>query len=437
MNPRRAHAADSAAHRSRKRANVRLPVFRWRGAMTSEVLRRGVLAAAAGALALVVGACSSDGGTGAADAAAPAGGSGEITVGLLTTMTGPAGLFGPPTKNVAELAIDEINAAGGVGGRKVRLVVGDDAGNPDTGKQVMRRLVQSDGASVVVGMHNSATREAALPVAVQAKTLYLYTPVFEGGACNAVMFANGEVPSQQLAKTIPWVMQQTGKKRWYLLGNDYVWPRKSFEAAKRYITAAGGEVVGEDYTPLGTTDFQSVIQKVQKAGPDLLLPALVGGDGITFEKQAYDAGLGNDEVQRLSVLYEDNTRAAMGARVAAGMYTSLGYFQEVDNPTNTAFLAAYRQKFGADASPVTSLSEQTYVAIKAWAQAANAAGGTDVAKVTEKLKGMSLDAPAGKVTFGVNRYATQPIYIAQTQSDGTTKIVQTYEGVTPEEPCDA
>jgi ABC-type branched-subunit amino acid transport system substrate-binding protein len=286
-------------------------------------------------------------------------------------------------------------------------------------------------------MHNSATREAALPVATEAKTLYLYTPVFEGGVCDALMFTNGEVPSQQLAKTIPWVMQNSGKKRWYLLGNDYVWPRRSFEAAKRYIEDAGGQVVGEDYVQLGTTDFQSVIQKVQRAEPDLILPALVGGDAISFEKQAYDAGLGNSEVQRLSVLYEDNTRAAMGALVADGMYVALGYLQELGNTTNMTFLYRYREKFGADAPPVTSLSEQTYVAIKAWAQAANSAGSVDAAAVSARLKGLTLEAPAGKVTFDKNRYMTQPIYIGQAQPNGSTKIVKTFEDVAPDERCDA
>lgn len=395
-----------------------------------------VVVAVAGVLSVT--SCATDAGKATSANAGSGNGppsTGDITIGLLTSMTGPAGLFGPPTKNVAELAAAEINASGGVLGRQVRVVIADDATNPDTGRQAATRLIQSEGASVLVGMHSSATRESALPVARTAGTLYLYTPVFEGGTCDPLLFTNGEVPSQQLRQAIPWVEEQTGKKKWFLIGNDYVWGRKSLETAERQITASGGQVVGTAFVPLGTTDFQAVIQKIRQAGPDLMIPALVGGDAIAFEKQAFNAGVGNAQVQRLGILYEENTLAGMGADVAAGMYTTLGYFQSLDSAANSTFNSAYRAKFGQKAPPVTSLSEQTYVAIKAWAQAANAAKSTAGAAVSAKLAGMSLDAPAGTVTFEPNRFATQPIFIGQALTDGAIKIVRTFPAVKADETC--
>ncbi|WP_367319762.1 substrate-binding protein [Streptomyces sp. HUAS ZL42] len=386
---------------------------------------------AASALALT--GCATDSGKSSAEKQQSDSG-GALKIGLLTSMSGPAGLFGPATRNVAELAAQEINASGGVLGRKVSVVIGDDATNPDTGRQTATRLLNSDGVSVLVGMHTSATREAVLPKARSAGTLYMYTPVFEGGTCDPDLFTNGEVPSQQLKQTIPWTQSTTGRKKWFLLGNDYAWGRASLAAAKQYITASGGEVVGTAFVPLGTTDFQAVIQKIQQANPELLLPALVGGDAIAFEKQAYDAGLGNSQAQRLGILYEENTLAGMGPKVTEGMYTSLGYFQSLNTPANSAFLTAYRKKFGAEAPTVTSLSEQTYVAIKAWAQAANAAGSTEAKDVAAKLGGLSLDAPAGKVTFEKNRTATQPVYVGQV-TGGVVKIEKTFPDVAADSKC--
>lgn len=380
-------------------------------------------------------AATSSAATTAASSSAPSAATGPMVVGLLTSMSGPAGLFGPPTKNVAELAVQEINAAGGVNGQQLKLVVGDDASAPDTGKKAAQQLVDGDKASVLVGMHSSATREAALPIARAANAMYMYTPVFEGGTCDPHMFTNGEVPSQQLQQAIPYVQEKTGKKRWFLLGDDYVWPRKSFEAAKRYIADSGGEVVGEEYVPLGSTDFQSVIQKIQKAKPDLIIPALVGGDAIGFEKQAFDAGIGNDKIQRLATLYEDNTLGAMGKQITEGMVVSLGYFNQLDNPANKAFIAGYRTKFGDKAPPVTTLSEQTYVAIKAWAQAANAAKSVAAPDVAKALTGLTIDAPAGSVTFEANRFMTQPIHVAEIKADGSPSIVQSFEASKADEAC--
>ncbi len=360
---------------------------------------------------------------------------GPIKIGLLTDLSGAQSLFGPPTKNVAELAVKSLNAAGGINGRKVELVVGDDTSTPTAGVSATNRLISQDGISALFGMDSSAVRDAVAPVTATANIPYFYTALFEGGTCQANMVTNGEVPAQQLATTIPWVQQQTGKNKWFLVGDDYIWGQTVVKKAATYVTSAGGDVVGSELVPLGTTDFTSLITKIKASGANLLMPALVGGDAIAFEKQAYAAGIGNAQIQRLAVLYENATRGGMGAAVADGMYNAMAYDQTIDSAKNTTFLAAYTKEFGTKAPPVTSLSEQTWVAINAWAEAARAAKSTSTKAVLGKVAGITFNGPAGPVTFGSDHYVTQSMYVTQSQPDGSVKVVKTFADVKPAEDC--
>ena len=366
----------------------------------------------------------------------PAEPSGEpVRIGILFSNSGPAGIFGQPTANIAEFIEEDINAAGGINGRPVETFLADDATDPAVGRQAMEQLIESDGVDVVLGTHSSATREAAKPLAEDAGVLYIYAALYEGGECSPVMFNTGEVPSQQLAPVIPWMMDETGGNTWFLLGNDYVWPRRSFELARQYIEAAGGEVVGEEYVPLGTQDFSSVAQQIAGSGADLIFPALVGGDAIAFETQAVDFGIGQDAIPRLANIYEENVLGVMGPAVTAGMRVTLGYFKEVDNPANNEFVARYFEQFGADAPPHMTFSSHIYDAALLYAAAANAAGSTDTAAVAAALEGLSLSTPTGDITITGSRHLAQPIYVAEIQSDGSQLIVQSFPAVEPDETC--
>ena len=362
--------------------------------------------------------------------------SGEpVRIGILFSNSGPAGIFGQPTANIAEFIEEDINAAGGINGRPVETYLADDATDPAIGRQAMEQLIESDGVDVVLGTHSSATREAAKPLAEDAGVLYIYAALYEGGECSAVMFNTGEVPSQQLAPVIPWMMDETGGNKWFLLGNDYVWPRRSFELARQYIEAAGGEVVGEEYVPLGTQDFSSVAQQIAGSGADLIFPALVGGDAIAFETQAVDFGIGQDAIGRLANIYEENVLAVMGPSVTAGMRVTLGYFKEVDNPANSEFVRRYYERFGADAPPHMTFSSHIYDAALLYAAAANAAGTTETAAVAAALEGLTLSTPTGDITVTGSRHLAQPIYVAEIQSDGSQLIVQSFPSVSPDETC--
>ena len=366
----------------------------------------------------------------------PAAPSGEpVRIGILFSNSGPAGIFGPPTANIAEMIEEDINAAGGINGRPVETFLADDATDPAVGRQAMEQLIDSDNVDVVLGTHSSATRQAAKPLAEDANVLYIYAALYEGGECSSVMFNTGEVPSQQLAPVIPWMMEQTGGQTWFLLGNDYVWPRRSFELARQYIEGAGGVVVGEEYVPLGTQDFSSVAQTIAGSGADLIFPALVGGDAIAFETQAVDFGIGQDAIPRLANIYEENVLGAMGPAVTAGMRVTMGYFKEVDNALNTDFVSRYYERFGADAPPHATFSSHIYDAALLYAAAVNAAGTTDTAAVAAAMEGLSLATPTGDISITGSRHLAQPIYVAEIQSDGSQLIVQTFSSVEPDETC--
>ncbi len=361
----------------------------------------------------------------------------SVKIGILFSNSGPAGVFGPPTANISELLVEDINGAGGINGRPVEVVLADDASDPEVGRQAMEQLLDSDQVDVVIGTHSSATREAVKPLAEAANIPYIYAALYEGGECSSVMFNTGEVPSQQLKPTIPWVMEQTGGKKWFLLGNDYAWPQKSFELAREYIEESGGEVVGEQYVPLGTEDFSSIVQEISDSEADLLLPALVGGDAIAFETQAVDFGIGQDEIARLANIYEENVLAAMGPEVTDGMYVSLGYFKELNNEVNQDIVERYSGQFDMSTAPIATFSSHIYDAATLYADAANAAETTETEAVLEAMQGREIKQTLnGDVAITESRHLTQSIHVAQVQEDGSQEIVETFPAVVPEETCE-
>jgi ABC-type branched-subunit amino acid transport system substrate-binding protein len=317
----------------------------------------------------------------------------------------------------------------------VSLAIEDGKTDPGASKSAADRLVDQDHVDALFAMFSSAQSAAVQPVAHAADIPYFYAPVWQGDSCLPGQYSNGEVPSQQLAPTIPWVQNQTKRTKWFLLGDDYVWPRTTFKLAKQYIAKAGGTVVGEDYVPLGTTDFTTEIGKIKDSGANIMIPALVGSDAVAFEKQAFDAGVGNAAVQRLAILYEDNTRGAMGAQVTHGMYFATGYDQSISSPANSTFLKAYSAAFGKDAPPVTTLSEHLYVAIKAWAKAADKAGGTGASQIAGAVPGLKVSTPAGPIAYQPDGYVTQPTFVVKIAADGKASVVKSFADVDPQQSC--
>jgi urea transport system substrate-binding protein len=357
----------------------------------------------------------------------------RIKVGLLISFSGPGGLFGPPSRNAAQLAIEEINKRGGVLGRQLQLVIGDDQTDPRIGNQEMNRLVNREQVDVVVGMHSSATREAVKSIPARANKPYIYTPVYEGTDCGENMYFLSEVPNQQLATTIPFIMRLTKGKTWYLIGNDYVWPRTEVAFARSVIRKSGGRVVGQEFVPLGTSDFSTAVSKIRRARPALIFAPLVGADAVGFVKAAHDFGI---RARYLTPLMEENTLLGIGGQAGAGIYTALSYFYNLNTPNNRKFKAAYVKRFGKKAPPQTSLSESVYEAINLFALGARKAGSVDTDELIEGMAGLTFNGPRGLVRLdGRNRHMSQHMYLAAAQPNAQYKVIKDFGVIKPSVKC--
>jgi branched-chain amino acid transport system substrate-binding protein len=319
-------------------------------------------------------------------------------IGLLVSASGAAAVFAAASENVARLAVEELNADGGVGRRPIELVVGDDATDPRMGAAELNRLAML-GCRVVITNVTSATFEVLRPLAERLRVLLIYTPVNEGGPTLPGVLHLGERPVGQLQGTVPRLMRQAGGRRWFLAGNDYCWPRATNQQAQRIITRRGGVIVGERYERLGSRDFSPLLEAIQRSRAELIVSTFVGADEAAFERQFYQAGL-RDRCQTLALALEESTRDHIGAEAAQGIWNSFGYFEGLATAENQAFLARYRARFGAAAPPVSSMSESVYDALHLYADAARATG-TDGGRLhLDSLIGRSFAGPRGPVRVG-------------------------------------
>lgn len=413
--------------------------------MTSSRLRTWNAAVLATVLVFVLAACGGGGGgeetgdsgsaSGTEAATDPEGGaSGEpIKVGVLIQLSGAAGVFGPPSQQAAELAEREINDAGGVLGRPIEIVIGDDATDANVAQEQAERLLNRENVDVLISTESSAAREAVLPIAQRAGKPMIYTPLYEGGACADSLYNLGEVPVQQVEPVIPYIQETYGGDSWYIVGDDYNWPRALGEVANDVVEGAGGSIAGEEYVPLGTSDFGTVINNIESSEADLVMMTLVGADAIAFVQQLNEFGLGQD-VRIFGLAMLDNTLPALGGDIEP-VIASFGYFETLDNPENEAFLSALDEMFGEDRAQQTTLSEGTYEGIHLYAQAVEEAGSTETDAVVEALNGQQFDAPRGPITIGDSRHVTQRMYIGESRDDGTYEVIHDLGEIEPGDQC--
>lgn len=336
-------------------------------------------------------------------------------VGLLMSGSGAAGVFAPATENLARMAVDEINIDGGIQGLPVTLVVGDDASDASIGVAELGRLAGL-GCRTVVTNVTSATFRRLQPLARRLNATLVFTPVNEGGPRSATILKLGERPLGQLRHSVPRLMQHTSETRWFLAGNDYCWPRITNKVAQRVIRHCGGSVIGERYQRLGSTDFSRLIDAIHVSGAELIISTFVGADEVAFEQQFYAAGL-RDRCQTLSLALDESTRDYIGTRAAEGLWTSFGYFEQLDTPRNREFVARYRARFGSSAPPVSSISESVYEALHLYARAQHLSF-PDGASST-RWTGLAFDGPRGPVRITEDALE-QEMFLARATSAGFT-----------------
>lgn len=379
--------------------------------------KRQFIAAALACTALIT-ACSKGGEGGNA----AAGGAGDIKVGILHSLSGTMAISEVTVKNSTQLAIDEINAAGGVLGKKIAAVVEDGASDPAIFAQKANKLISNDGVVTVFGGWTSASRKAMLPVFEKTANLLWYPVQFEGNECSPNIMYSGAQPNQQALPAYDWAKEK-GYKKIFLVGSDYVYPRTANLILKKHIAKDGLMLSGEEYQPLGGTEFSGVIGKIKAAKPDIILNTLNGDSNVAFFKQMAAAGMTPKVIPVMSFSIGEQEAQAMGPALVEGSYAAWNYFQTLDNPENKKFIEAYKAKFGKDAV-MTDPMVHGYLDVYIWKAAAEKAGSTDPAKV--RAAAVTLDAvptPLGTVKFLPNNSLIQTGYIAQAMPDGQFKIL--------------
>lgn len=336
-------------------------------------------------------------------------------IGLLTSKTGPGSVFAAGTEHLAELAVEEINADGGLRGHRVELVVGDDATDPAMGLLEARRLAAA-GCRAVMATTTSATFNRAAAALTAQGVLAIQTLMNEGGPATDHCFRFGERPYDQLRAATPTLMAE-GARRWFLAGNDYVWPRMVNRMARRVAAELGAGVAGESYAPLGTTDFAPIIEQIQRSAADLVISSFVGSDLVAFERQCEAMGL-RQLARSLAPALDGPTRELIGDRASAGLWGVSGYFAEIPSDDNRRFLARYRDRFGAYAPPVSSIAESLYEAVHLYASAVRGATGGEAGAVSVGLRSGRFHFPRGEIVIDGPTSFHQELYLAEAVSGG-------------------
>ncbi len=322
---------------------------------------------------------------------------GEIKVGVLFSLTGTTGIIEESLNKATLLAIEEINDAGGINGMRLVPIVEDPASDPATFAEKARKLVVGDKCVSVFGSYTSASRKAVLPVFERRDNLYWYPTLYEGRECSKNVIYTGAVPNQQQNEFIPWLVQNFGKK-FYLIGSNYIYPKEENNYCKKMLESLGGEVVNEEYVPLGHSEFSSVINKIRSSEPNVIFSTVVGDSVVALHRQYRAAGLDPQKMPMASLTTSENEVAAMGGEAAAGHFTSAPYFMVHDSPENERFVAAYKRRWGDD--KVTHfVSEPSYFQVHLFKQAVEQLAPSDITPPTirEAVKGQELMAPQGRI----------------------------------------
>lgn len=352
-------------------------------------------------------------------------------IGLLVDLSGPTALFGASMSGSAALAADQVNAAGGIAGREVTFSTVDSGAAPPDVARAVTRLMLDEKVDLLIGSHNSAVRQA-VEGAVRSRVPYLYTSVFEGQDCTPNVYFLGETPDQQIRPTVAHLLEQ-GAKSFYLVGNDYVWGRRTNEAAANHIKAGNGTVVGEEYVPLGAPNrFEEIVTRIRSAKPDVVVLTVIGADNVNFNRTFAGFGLDKD-IARIAYLLEENTLQGIGADNSANLYSCMAYFANVKTPENEAFKAAMKKKFGDKMPQLSTLGADTYAGVNMAKALVEKAGGTDPKKLAAASEGLSVRTAAGTGIMR-GRYLDKDMYLAR--CEGTEfEVIKTFEMASSGESC--
>lgn len=347
----------------------------------------------------------------------------DIPVGLLFSLTGDVAVVESTLHDAALMAIEEINAAGGVHGKQLRPIIEDPASDPATYADRARRLMIRDGCVSVFGSYTSASRQAVLPVVEQRNNLYWYPTLYEGRECSRNVMYGGAVPNQQQDDLIPWAIKNFGP-RFYLIGNNYVYPKEENNYCKTLLAKYGGEVVHEEYVPLGHSDFSSAINRIRADKPNVIFATVVGDSDVAFARQYHAAELDPATMPVISLTRSEVEVKAIGGDAAAGHFSSAPYFMGTQTPENERFVEAYKSRYGGD-SVTHFVSEAAYFQVYQFKAALEKLDPANITPegIRDAAVGLTLNAPQGEVLIDPNLHTHVWPKIGQWQSNGQAEVV--------------
>ncbi|MGO7397045.1 substrate-binding protein [Rhizobium ruizarguesonis] len=355
-----------------------------------------------------------------------------IKIGVPVGLSGANSVVAPSVVQAAELAVEEINAKGGVLGRPLELEIADDASGAAGAQKAFDSLVFQKEVNVVISMETSAARNAGLPIISKGDVPYIYTSFYEGKSCNANLFVDAWVPEQQVPPVVDNFISKQGAKKFFLIGSDYAFGRGMLTFAKGYIEKAGAQIVGEEYLPMDGSDWTAIISKVRSSGADAIITSTAGGaPNVTLTKQLRSSGV---TLPYGNLAVDEGTAKSMGAD-AKDIFLSASYVTGIDSPENKAFLSAMDKKFGKELRTPNDLSVPQYEAIYLYKAAVEKAGSTDTADVLKALPDVSFTGPRGKISMNKQHHAPLTMYLGQVKDGGSVAVVDSFKDVDPGDQC--
>ncbi|MAX50899.1 MULTISPECIES: urea ABC transporter substrate-binding protein [unclassified Methylophaga] len=349
-----------------------------------------------------------------------------VKVGILHSLTGTMAISETGAQEAEKLAIKQINESGGILGRQIEIIQEDGASDWPTFAEKSRKLLVNDNVAAVFGCWTSASRKAALPVFEQQNGLLYYPTFYEGLEQSHNVIYTGQEATQQILAGLDWVAKEKGAKTYYLIGSDYIWPRTSMKIARKHIeNVLGGKVVGEEYKPLGDTQFGSVINKIRLKKPDVIFAAVVGGSNVAWFKQLNAAGITGAKQTLVTISVTEDEVLGIGGENLVGFYSVMKYFQSLDNDNNKEFVKAFKEMHGDD-SVIGDVTQAAYLGPWLWKAAVEKAGSFDVDKVVAASEEGDIElttAPEGYVKLHPNHHLWSYTRVAEWQKDGQAKVI--------------
>ena len=363
--------------------------------------------------------------------AAPTAAEEPLKIGLLEDVSGDIALMGAPKLNGSLLAVEEINAAGGILGRQIELLHLDPQMDNARYQEFARRLIQRDQVDVLIGGITSASREAIRPIVNRADILYFYTNQYEGGVCDGNMISIGAVPEQQFSTLIPWMVEQFGP-RVYTIAADYNFGQISAEWTRDLLADLGGEVVGEEFIPLGVSQFGQTIQNIQRANPDWIMTLNVGAAQDSFFEQAAAANLTIPMGSSIKVMLGfEHKRFPPPA--LANMHAVANWFEEIDTPEAEEFKQRWRAMF-PDETYINDMGYNAYTAVYMYKMLAERAGTTDKDEIRKVIAAgdACIDAPEGEICIDpMSQHTSHHMRMIGVNPDHSVRVIRDFGLIEP------